>query len=85
MLAQISSRQLTEWMAFSILEPFGFDIDMLPAGIISASIYNSRRTKESQRYFEPSDFMPNVKKRNRPTQGEFYANIKSLILLNKEK
>jgi hypothetical protein len=57
MLAEISSEQLSEWMAYSKLEPWGEDRDDLRMGIVASVIANSNRGK-GQKPFKPTDFMP---------------------------
>lgn len=57
MLAEMSSRQIAEWMAFFQLEPFGYDADMLGHGIVASTIANVFRSK-NQKPFSPADFMP---------------------------
>jgi hypothetical protein len=82
MLAQLSSYQLSEWMAFSTLEPFGFDAEMMGHAITSSTIANFNRKKGSPT-FKFQDFMPVEKKK--PTAGEFFVNLKSLLRVNKKK
>ena len=43
LLARIDSRELTEWMAFYELEPWGSEIDDHRAGTIAATIANVNR------------------------------------------
>lgn len=57
MLAEISSRQFAEWMAYSRLEPWGEDRDDLRMGIIASTIANANRGKGSKP-LSPADFMP---------------------------
>jgi hypothetical protein len=57
MLAEISSEQLSEWMAYNKLEPWGEERADLRAGIVASVIANSNRGK-NQKAFKPQDFMP---------------------------
>jgi len=57
LLSRISSRELSEWMAYYELEPFGEERADLRAGIIAATIANVNRSKK-QRAFQPAQFMP---------------------------
>ena len=57
LLARIGSDELTEWMAFYQLEPFGDLRADLRSGVISSTIANANRAKHSQA-FTPEDFMP---------------------------
>jgi len=83
MLAEISSRQLSEWMAFARLEPFGFEADMLGHAITASTVANTSRTKKSQKVFKPDDFIP--KERRIPTPAEFFQNLKTYFQLRKDK
>jgi hypothetical protein len=56
MLAEISSAQYSEWMAFYRLEPYGEERADLRAGIIASTIANANRGK-NQKVFKPSDFI----------------------------
>lgn len=61
LLARIGSDELTEWMAFYQLEPFGdFRADMR-SGIVAATIANANRSSDADP-FRPDDFMPFVEK-----------------------
>lgn len=57
MLAEITSVQFAEWMAYSRLEPWGEERDDLRMGIVASVIANSNRAKE-RKPFKPTDFMP---------------------------
>lgn len=60
LLSRISSRELTEWMAFFSLEgPTGDERDDWRAGMIASTIANvNRDTKKQKRAYKPQDFMP---------------------------
>lgn len=62
-LEKHSSRELTEWMAFMQVEPFGEERADLRAGIVASTIANVVR-KKGGKMAKPEDFMPkfNVKK-----------------------
>ena len=66
LLARIDSRELSEWMAFYSLEPFGDIRGDLQAGIVASTIANANSGKGS-RTFQPADFMPLMEK---PEQDE---------------
>ena len=57
MLAEISSVQFAEWMAYSRLEPWGEERDDLRMAIIASTIANVNRGKNTKA-FKPQDFMP---------------------------
>lgn len=59
LLRRMSSRELTEWMAFFSLEPWGTEVEDWRAGLIASTIANSHRDpKRRRKLYEPSDFMP---------------------------
>lgn len=59
LLAQTDSRELSEWMAYYRLEPWGCEVEDLRAGIIASTIANANRDPKKQRKpFQPSDFIP---------------------------
>lgn len=58
LLGRISSRELTEWMAFSQLEPFGSDAMFLGHAITASTVANVNREK-GQKAYKAEDFMPN--------------------------
>lgn len=59
----MSSHELTEWMAFSTLEPFGADIDSLGHAITASTIANVNRAK-NQKAYKVEDFMPRYERNN---------------------
>lgn len=61
LLNNISSKELTEWMVYYELEPFGEERDDLRMGIISSTIANVNRGKGGKVY-KPEDFMPKFDK-----------------------
>lgn len=59
LLERIDARELTEWMAYAGLEPFGEVRADLRSGIVASVIANvNRDPKRRPRAFEPGDFMP---------------------------
>lgn len=61
MLALIDSEELTEWMAFERLEPFGALADEMRLGQIAATVANVQRGKDTEPY-TPAFFMPSLKR-----------------------
>lgn len=57
MLNSMSSHELTEWMAYAGIEPFGEERADLRAGIISATVANRMRGK-GEKAHKPQEFMP---------------------------
>jgi len=62
LLARISSKELTEWMVFSQIEPFGADAGYLGHAITASTIANTNRNK-GQKPYEVSEFMPKFEKK----------------------
>jgi len=77
LLKNISARELTEWMVYYQLEPFGEERADLRAGIIGSTIANVNRGKGGK-VFTPQDFMP---KFARPRQT-WREQLKVVELLN---
>jgi hypothetical protein len=69
-LEHISSLELSEWMAYDQVEPFGELRADLRAGIITATIANVNRDADKHREpFTPQDFMPNFDQVESKPQG----------------
>jgi len=62
MLSRMSSTELTEWIAFYNLEPFGSDAQYLGHAITASTIANVNTPKGKKQY-KPSDFMPKFEKK----------------------
>jgi hypothetical protein len=59
LLAETTSAELTEWMAFYQLEPFGPERGDLQAGIVAATVANvNRDAKKQKKPYSAQDFMP---------------------------
>ncbi len=69
LLARMGSDELTEWMAFYQLEPFGDFRADLRSAIVASTLANAHRSKEGKP-FTPEDFMPFVDKKNRSDQSK---------------
>ena len=60
LLARASSKELTQWMIFYQLEPFGTQANFLGHAITASTVANANRGKNQQAY-EAEDFMPKFK------------------------
>lgn len=59
LLNEISSEELTEWMAYAELEPFGEERADLRSATVAAVIANANRDrKKRSRPYRVTDFMP---------------------------
>lgn len=59
MLAALSSREISEWMLYEQMEPFGERSAWLRTGILAALIYNVNRGPDDAAR-TPEDFMPDT-------------------------
>lgn len=58
LLARVSSRELTEWMAFYKLEPFGAAEDEYHTAMVVSMVANTARDEEKRKNpFVPEEFM----------------------------
>lgn len=78
LLENISSKELTEWMVYYELEPFGEEREDLRMGIICSTIANANRGKNS-RAFKPQDFIPKFDKKRQTWQEQ----LQTVEVLNK--
>jgi len=62
LLTRADSAELTEWMAYATIEPFGEERADYRAGLICSTLVNLQRTKGSKKY-EPEDFMMFTRRR----------------------
>lgn len=56
--SEVDSAEMTEWIAFERMEPFGALATEMRLGTIAASTYNSRRTAKTDKFITPGDLMP---------------------------
>ena len=60
---RMSSRELSEWMAYYSIEPFGDERADLRSGIVASTIANVNRDPKKQKTpFKPVDFMAFVER-----------------------
>lgn len=65
MLERMSSAEITEWMAFMQLEPFGAETQYIGPAITSANVVNAVRSSAGYKgkQSKPDDFMPKFEQR----------------------
>jgi hypothetical protein len=76
LLQQIDSQELTEWMAYSTIEPFGESVADYRHGIAVAALANVNRDHKRRREpFVPEDFIPwhESHRATKPLEGRFVA------------
>lgn len=61
LLSKADSQELTEWMAYAAIEPFGSNMDHYMIASLMALTANLQTGKKGKK-FEPSDFLPRKKK-----------------------
>jgi len=69
---RLTSHELSEWMAYAQIEPFGQGRTDLGAGVVAATVANaSGPRKKGQAPFRPEDFMPglDIPHRDRPREN----------------
>lgn len=60
MLTRMSSAELTEWLAFYNLEPWGGELDFYGHAITASTIANVNRGKKKA--MKPDDFIPKFRR-----------------------
>lgn len=85
MLREISARQLSEWIAFHLLEGIGERRADLRNGILASLIANVHRdAKRKPSPFKPRDFMPQVKEdKERSAEAELAAALDRISVQKK--
>lgn len=81
MLEGISSRLLSEWMAFSLLEPFGYDVNMFGHAQTASTIYNMNRNKGDPAR-DPKEFYPTLarKEEEDDKQADVFGILKTVLM-----
>lgn len=63
LLSSMSARELSDWIAFARVEPFGEERADLRSGIIASVIANAHRDRKKRAQpYTPADFMPRFDK-----------------------
>lgn len=78
-MEQLDSKELSEWIAFSKLEPFGEEREDLRTALICCTIANvNRDPKKKPTPFEVSDFMPKFEDDKEPDWQNQLEKVKML-------
>jgi len=80
LLDSLSSTELSEWMAYYSIEPFGYHRKDLSIAILSALTANINRGK-NQKAFAPIDFMAYMEKPNE--EQELRKSLAHLVVKKK--
>lgn len=81
LLNRVNSEELSEWMAFNKIEPFGYERDDMRFAILTCVIANCNRSSK-QRPFKISDFMLKFDRLDKPreqTDEEIEATLMQLV------
>ena len=78
LLARMDSLELSEWVAFYSLEPWGDERADLRQAITSATLANIHRGK-GQRAYKPEDFMPLQEPGPKQTPEEMTAALRQIV------
>ena len=85
LLDRISSRELSEWMAYAQLEPWGETRADLRAGIVASTVANTARDpKRRKKPFAPEEFMPHFEGQSQEEQMDAMDNLVLLGLAKKQ-
>jgi hypothetical protein len=71
----MGAKQLRQWHAYSLLEPFGETRADLRSGIVASTIANCAPFKKGGKAWKPSDFMPHFGKPKQQSQDEIRRRI----------
>ena len=74
MLAEMPASELTEWMAYERLDPFGSDREDLRAATVACTVANSQGGKT-----KPADFMPDWRPEEEKRQDRIAAMRKKMM------
>lgn len=61
LLAEISSQELSDWLVYHRIEPFGGQIQFIGHAITAMTVANANRSKKTKPY-KLKDFMPDFEK-----------------------
>ena len=73
-------------MAFYSIEPFGFEANLMGSCIVSATVANAQRTKESDKVWDWTDFMPKMEEKEEQTTEEMieFASMMTVAMGGKD-
>jgi len=84
LLERISSLELSEWMAYAQLEPFGEERADLRAGIVASVFANANRDPKKKGHpYQPKDFMPDfdAESEEQKSPEEIYAMMRTWAMM----
>ncbi len=85
---RLSSRELSEWMVFYELEPFGIEAEYLGHAITASTVANAMRDPKKHGAFTVEDFMPKFDEAAQQREGkspeELWLNFKTWALMARD-
>ena len=80
LLSRISSRELTEWMVYYQLEPWGGERADVGAAIVASTIAEIHRNpKKRARPYKASDFMPRFERPKQQSVSDMRSMLESWV------
>ena len=76
LLGRMSARELSEWMAYAQIEPFGEKRADLRSGIVASTMANIHRGKRKP--FKAEDFMPEFERQEKAPE-EMQAMLRQMF------
>lgn len=73
---RLDARELTEWMAFFKLEPWGADVEDWRAALVAATVANTARDRR-RAPFRVADFMPRREASRQQTDEEIAERLRA--------
>ena len=83
MLERMSSYELSEWMAFYLLEPFGIEAEYVGHAITASTVANMNRPKGRKAY-TVEEFIPRKKKKQSMDDMKQIAELMTIGLGGKD-
>lgn len=78
MIGEMSAYDLAEWSAYFQMEPWGEERADLRAGIVSSTLANIHRGRDTPAY-SPADFMPYQPKKRATTEEEIVRKLNNFM------
>lgn len=83
LLERLDSRELSEWMAYYSIEPWGAERDNLHAGIVAKAIYDVNQDPKKHRDISPADFL--LREKKQPDAAEVYERFRFWAKMNQKE
>lgn len=74
LVRDLNARDIAEWMAYSLIEPWGAQHDEVLAGIIAAEIFNNTEHRPGTQARKATDYMPSYTP-DPMTEDQIHANL----------